>query len=115
MELAVHQEKILNTIATINSNERGRASDAGEDREEIGSLLELTGLNKKAFSFVRALDKMEAEKRDDVIRSLTPLMDLMEKKWNGQTTADMFDDAPEPVSGDDFEAHLAAASDEAAE
>lgn len=96
MELAVHQNKIINTFTRLASREKERASDAGEDREEIGSLLELTGLNKKAVSFARALHKMEPEKRDDVLRSLEPLLELMRAHWDGQGTPDMFA-ASEPV------------------
>ena len=57
MELAIHQNKIINTFDRIGSREKERASDAGEDREEIGSLIELTGLNKKAVAFARMLHK----------------------------------------------------------
>lgn len=96
MELSVHQEKITSVMRRVKGNELARAEGAGYDREEIGNLLELTGLNKKAFSFVRALDKMSEEKRSDCLRSLTPLLDLMDPIWNGQKTPDMFDDAVEP-------------------
>lgn len=103
MELSAHHDKIINTFYRIGSREKERASDAGEDREEIGNLLELTGLNKKAVSFVRMLHKQEQDKRDDIIRSLRPLLELMEKHWDGQSTPDMFnateDDGPaEPGS-----------------
>lgn len=103
MEIAVHQNKIINTFDRIGSREKERASDAGEDREEIGSLLELTGLNKKALSFCRMLHKQEADKRDDIIRSLKPLLDLMEKHWQGQSTPDMFTDAVEPDEAPAFD------------
>ena len=111
VELSVHHDKIVNTIDHLKSHERGRASDAGEDREAIGHLLELTGLNKKAFSFVRSIDKLESDKRDDVLRSLHPLLDLMDKRWNGQSTADMFDGGVEVAHSDDFEAQLDAAAE----
>jgi len=111
VELSVHHDKIVNTIEALKSNERNRASEAGEDREEIGNLLELTGLNKKAFSFVRSIDKLEADKRDDVLRSLHPLLDLMDKRWNGQNTPDMFDGGVEVAHNDDFEAQLDAAAE----
>lgn len=112
VSLSIHTDKILNTISSINSHERDRASDAGEDRAEIGNLLELTGLNKKAFSFVRMLDKQEPEKREDILRSLHPLLDMMDSHWNGQGTADMFEDANEaepaaPEAEDDFSRQLA--------
>jgi len=117
MELSVHHDRIIGTMSAIKSNERTRASDAGEDRAEIGDLLELTGLNKKAFAFIRSIDKLEADKRDDVLRSLHPLLDLMDTHWNGQKTPDMFDDAVEPSEppvGDDFDAALASAPGDAA-
>jgi hypothetical protein len=124
MDLSIHQDKILTTMADIKSNERSRASEAGDDREEIGNLLELTGLNKKALSFVRSIDKMEPDKREDVLRSLHPLLDLMDKSWNGQNTADMFetastqagesqadpddDETDDEVDGDETDPELAA-------
>lgn len=111
MELSVHHDKIVNTIEALKSNERNRSSEAGEDREAIGHLLELTGLNKKAFSFVRSIDKLESDKRDDVLRSLHPLLDLMDKRWNGQNTPDMFDGGVEVAHSDDFEAQLDAAAE----
>lgn len=140
MELSVHYDKIVNSFAAWKSGERDRASDAGEMRAEIGQLLELTGLNKKAVSFVRALDKLEQDKRDAVLRSLHPLLDLMDRAWNGNRTPDMFDeqdpvepatDAPRKPSykadldvggdpdiaaeADDFSKHLADVMPEAAE
>ena len=132
MELAVHQNKIINTFDKICSREKERASDAGEDREEIGSLIEFTGLHKKAVSFVRMLHKQEDDKRADILRSLHPLLEMMEAYWDGQKTPDMFADAVEPAGeepideipdddgkpgdedlqaeADDFDAHLAEVS-----
>lgn len=118
MELAVHQNKIINTFDKIGGREKSRASEAGEDREEIGAMLELTGLNKKAVSFCRMLHKQEPEKREDIIRSLKPLLDLMEAHWDGQSTPDMFtepaepaDDLPESPDAD-FDAQMAEALDD---
>jgi len=105
MDLQTHFDKIVSTMARIKSNEATRASDAGEDRQEIGSLLELTGVHKKAFSWIRSLDKLEADKREDVLRSFDALRDMLEPHWRGQSsTPDMFDDdAVEPSNDDDFE------------
>lgn len=129
MDITAHHDKIIGTFDRIGSREKTRASEAGEDREEIGSMIELTGLNKKAVSFTRALHKMEADKRADVLRSLKPLLEMMEGHWDGQKTPDMFDptaDAVEPAEvpapprkpsyepdpdlqeeADDFDKHLA--------
>lgn len=100
MELHVHEDKITGLMGRLKGREAGRASEAGEDREAIGSMLELTGLNKKAFSFVRALDKLDDDKRDDVLRSLTPLLELMQPHWDGQSTPDMLDAADEDDEDD---------------
>ena len=97
MEISVHQDKIIGTFNRIGARERERASDAGEDREEIGSLIEFTGLHKKAVSFVRMLHKQEDDKRADILRSLHPLLEMMEAYWDGQKTPDMFADAVEPA------------------
>ena len=111
MELAVHQAKITGLMRRVKANEADRASDAGSDREEIGQLLELTGLHKKAFGVIRSIDKMTDEKRQDCLRSLNALLELMDPVWNGQKTPDMFEDGVEPehddaIQTDDFEAEL---------
>lgn len=102
MDLSTHHDKIINTFNRIISNERDRASDAGADRESIGSLIELAGLNKKATSFAKALHKMEADKRDDVLRSFDALRIELEKNWGGQRTPDMLDGVP-PIEVDAVE------------
>lgn len=99
MDITVHYEKIVTNMARWKSGEKERASDAGDMRQEIGKLLDLTGLNKKAFAFVRMLDKQEPEKREDILRSLRPLLEMMDTHWNGNKTPDMFDaDAVEPAA-----------------
>ncbi len=102
MDLIVHKEKIVGSLAAWRSAEKSRAQAAGETRQEIGELLDLTGLNKKALSFVRSLDKMEEDKRNDVIRSLDPLLEMMAGVWD-TGTGDMFDDgdAVEALADDD--------------
>lgn len=97
MDLRIYHDRIINTVNTIISNERNRASDAGEDRESIGNLIEQIGVNKKAMSFVKALHKLEPEKRDDTLRSFDALRAEFEKNWGGQKTADMFDKELEAV------------------
>lgn len=103
MDLSVFRDKIVSSIASWRSSDANRASEVGEQREEIARLLELTALNKRALSWIRALDKLEADKRDDVLRSFDALRNhVMEPHWNGQRTPDFFEDTPpvEPVSED---------------
>lgn len=90
MDLSAYSEKIINSLDRWKMDEASRASDAAETREEIGALIEQTGVNKKALAFVRALHKMPQDKRDDVLRSLDPLMGVMQPVWDGQKTPDMF-------------------------
>ena len=100
MDLSVFRDKIVSSIAGWRSSDANRASEVGEQREEIAHLLELTGVHKKALSWIRALDKMEADKRDDVLRSFDALREkVMGPYWDGQKTPDMFADDPvEPAS-----------------
>jgi hypothetical protein len=137
VDIATYTDKIIGVMRRVGSNEAERASGAGEDREEIGSLLELTGLHKRAFAFVRMLDKQEPDKRDDILRSLHPLLGMMDGHWNSQKTPDMFenastlasdaqaghhdDETDDEVDGDpelaaddaEFESHLAEVSEAA--
>ena len=89
--ISIHRDKIINSIARWRGDDANRASGVGEQREEIASLIETTGVHKKALSWVRSLDKLEADKRNDI----------MEPHWGGQKTPDMFveSDAVEPDDG----------------
>jgi|GEM_PF-5736451 len=106
-ELQAFHDKILNLFNKHISHERDRASEAGADREEHGKLLELTGLNKTAAAWGKKLHKMEADKRDDVLRSFDALRGELEKNWGGQRTPDMFaqdeddEDGVSPVMDDE--------------
>jgi hypothetical protein len=95
MDLKIYHDRIINTVNRIISNERDRSSDAGEDRESIGSLIEQIGVNKKAMAFIKALHKLEPEKREDTLRSFDALRGEFEKNWGGQKTIDMFEEKPE--------------------
>ena len=100
--ITVYRDKIINSIARWRGEDATRASDVGEQREEIASLIETTGVHKKALSWIRSLDKLEADKRDDILRSFDALRtDIMEPHWGGQKTPDMFadSDAVEPDDG----------------
>lgn len=88
-------DQLLRNLDKWKSEEGDRASDAGEMRQQIGQFIEDTGLNKKALSMVRALDKMKPNKREDTLRSLDMLLDDMKPHWSGQSTADMFDNSPD--------------------
>lgn len=109
MDLATHDRKIFSTFDRIKEREHERASEAGEDRQEIGQLLELTGLNKKAVSMVRSLDKMPEDKRNDCLRSFKALLARYEKRWDGGQI-DWVDQAVQPASPQEFERETQALS-----
>ena len=100
MDLKIWHDKIINTFNKHIGHERDRASEAGADREEHGAMIELCRLNKTATAFAKKLHKMEADKRDDVLRSFDALRFELEKNWAGQRTPDFLDnndDAVEPM------------------
>ena len=97
MSLQPYHDRIINTVNSIISNERERASGAGEDREKIGALIEQTGVHAKSMAFVKMLHKQEPDKRADILRSFDALRAEFEKNWGGQKTADMFGDDKQDV------------------
>jgi hypothetical protein len=69
--------------------------------EELGQALadvaEKTELNKTALGFAARLDRLTAEKRDDIIRSLDSLFGIMRPVWAQESTQEMdFDKEPAP-------------------
>jgi hypothetical protein len=99
-EITLDADKLHSNLQKWKNQDAKRASDAGETRQSIGQFVEDTGVNKKALSHIRQIDKMPEEKRADYLRSSDALMAEMRPHWDGQSTADMFDpehdDAVEP-------------------
>lgn len=89
-------DQLHSKLQKWKADEERRKSDAGETRQDIGQFIEDTGLNKKALSFVRSLDKMAEEKRADVLLSLDSLFDEMRPHWQNQGTAPMDFGSDEP-------------------
>jgi hypothetical protein len=113
----VSHDELIAKIARLNEADSDRASDVGEQRQEIGEFLESTGINNVAFSLARRLLKMKESKARDVLLSLNTIIPMVEAHITGQGTPDMFTDEPsdaprEPVGDEDFEAALAAAMPE---
>lgn len=100
MSKHINEDKLVTKIAQWRGEDADRASSAGETRGDIKSFLEATGWEKTALSWVRKLDKMSEEKRDDTLRSFDDLRGVLSTYWDGNKTPDMFtktDDAVEPV------------------
>lgn len=109
--MGIHTEKLRRKIAQWKGEDASRASELGEQRAEIREFLDLTGWNKSALAFVRKLDKLDEDKRDDILRSLDDLLNEMRPVWDGNSTPDMLghnskpETQPDPV---DFAAPEAA-------
>ena len=107
--MAMHTDKLHRKLNEWKGQDQSRASEVGEQRADIKEFLELTGWNKTALSFVRKLDKLDEDKRDDILRSLHDLLDEMRPVWDANGTDDMFghnsngaEDEPAPEKPVDF-------------
>lgn len=101
--MAMHTEKLHRKLNEWKGQDQSRASEVGEQRADIKEFLELTGWNKTALAFVRKLDKLDEDKRNDILRSLHDLLEEMRPVWDENGTGDMFghnsngaDEEPEP-------------------
>lgn len=72
------------------SDDASRAFEAGERREDVKSFLELTGWNRVALSMIARLNKMDEDKRQDVLRSFDEMRSEMQPVWDAGDTPDMF-------------------------
>lgn len=140
----VDHDRLISFAAARNEEDAERASSAGESRQLIGEFLEDTGMNGKALSWLRVILKQKkTDKAMDIIRSLKHGLPMVEQHLGGQQSEmdldaeepppamDMVeDDLPKPTyeanfdpkgdaeideDTDDFLAHLAEVSKEAAE
>ena len=101
--LSIDHDHLISFVADLKAAETSAATKAGERRAEIKEFLGDTGINKKAFSDFRRLDKMDPEDRQDYWRSFDALREEFDAYWDGQTTPDMFDDPEKgsvvPING----------------
>jgi hypothetical protein len=90
--LEIDQDDVLDHMLAFNKEDSERASDAGESRQRIGEFLDKTGLNNKAFAFVRMVLRVKKdEKRQDILRSMRALMPILEQQIADSGTRDAFD------------------------
>lgn len=89
--LQIDIDQLQQNIASWNNDKASAEHSLGIMRQSIGEYTENTGINKKALSMIRALDKMPEEKRTDVLRSLFPMLNGMMIRWGHDATQDMFD------------------------
>ena len=98
----IDHDTLIAHVAARNNEDSIRASSAGESRQKIGEFLEDTGLNSKAYSWIRSILKQKTqEKQMDIIRSLEVARPMVKAHVAGQSTPDMFDGEPVQPAEDD--------------
>ena len=91
-QLEIDKAEVLQNMQDFNTEDSERASDAGESRQRIGTFLEKTGINNKAFSHCRMiLRQKKDDKRQDWLRSMEALLPLMREQIAANGTRDAFD------------------------
>lgn len=96
-ESGIDRDKLVQKVRKWNKADADRASSAAVTREDIGKFLEREPrVHKKALSWVRALDKMDEDKRADLLRSLDRILPMMREEW-GQGQGDLFPEGIAPA------------------
>lgn len=122
--MGMHTEKLHRKIREWRGLEAARAEDVGEQRADMKDFLELTGWNKTALAWTRKLDKLDEDKRADILRSFDDLRNEMQPVWDGVSTPDMFGhnskaeepvDFADPEAAGDYHQDAPATDEEAAE
>lgn len=88
--MGMHTEKLHRKVKEWRGLEASRAEEVGEQRADMKDFLELTGWHKTALAWMRKLDKLDDEKRADILRSFDDLRNEMQPVWDGASTPDMF-------------------------
>lgn len=91
----VDPARVRAVIRELNARKVDADDIAKEVNEDQKEFCESTGVNKRALTWLRSLDKMKPENRTDVVRSLERGLDIMAPVWGQQE--DMFDPAPKSV------------------
>lgn len=93
-------DELIGFATDRNTEDRKRASSAGESRAKIKEYLDATGMNGKALSWLRQILKMSDKddgqaKAMDIIMSLKKGLPMIQAHVAGQGTAEMFPEAAE--------------------
>lgn len=93
-------DKLIGQIEARNREDKERASSAGESRQKIGTFLDETAMNSKAFAWCRQIlktgDKADGQnKAMDIIRSLETALPMVKDHVGGQGTGEMDLDGPQ--------------------
>lgn len=91
-DASLEADELIQAMKEFNTEDSERASDAGESRQRIGTFLEKTKLNNKAFSFFRGLLRVKKEStRLDILRSVELILPAIKAEVKATTTVDAFD------------------------
>lgn len=98
----IEHDALIGKIEKWNREDRSRASTAAETRGEIGRFVETTGINAKALSVLRTIEKAAQKdggqaKAMDIIRSLEKGLPMIKAHVMGQDDLPGLDEEPEPV------------------
>lgn len=97
----IEHDVLISNMAARNAEDAERASSAGESRSAIGVFLETTGMNSKAYSWMRQiLKKKKQADQMDIIMSLEVALPMVKAHVAGQGEADMFDEAPDALAAE---------------
>ena len=93
-ELDFDADKFIDFALERNSEDRGRAEDAGASRQKIGQFIDQTGINGKALSWGRQIlkvnDKKNGEQKAiDIILSLEEVLPAVKNHVLGQGTGQL--------------------------
>lgn len=88
----IEHDQLIGRASRHNMEDSERASTAAETRSDIGQFVEATGVNNKAYAWLRQILKTGEKSQDkamDVIRSLEKCLPMVKSHIGGQTTIDM--------------------------
>jgi len=68
-------------LTDMKDKKKGISSATGTLRSALKAYLDNSGLHPKAVAIIRQLDDMNITQRNDVLRSLNPLLDIMDAKF----------------------------------
>lgn len=95
-ERVIPWNDLKSLVKFANESRTKAGSISGAVGERVAAAVENKHLHRQAFGVVAKLDRMEADRRNDAIRSLRLYLDLFEeKKWSVEEghTGDLVDEA----------------------
>ena len=120
-EIDVKLDNLVDKLEAWKRSDSNAGTINAETRQDKGQFQNDYGVHKTSLSWIAKLDKLDDDKRDDILSSFDHLRGIIEPKWIGQSTPDMFDDGETPSEAeageevefdDDDEADMPVETDE---